>query len=410
MGKKRADNEGTYVKEIRKNKRKDGTIKEIEVWRYIISLAGKRKAFSATGSGAKKQAKAKYDVWKKEREGVTVAVSADMSLSSWATKWLKATKKGAVTDDWYSELELMASAFPTELATKKICKITPIELQKFLKDFAANRSKSYTDKMATFIRSLFRAAQDNGLTGKNPAVGLKTPEKIEPPRKSYTPKQAAQVLEYAATYRQTSTHKTHKAFGQLIGIAIITLLCTGLRRGELLGLMWSDIEGGSLTVSRAVFMQKDKIDGKRRPAVEDYRAKNKSSLRTMPLPPLVATAINMLPHRGLYIFGSLNGGLMIPRNFNRGYDLFVRDLRNAYPDMPTRKPHECRHSFATLSLDSGANLKVLQMMLGHKKIETTARYLHPDFAAMQDAQSGMINAIKCNNKCNNDMNKHGAKR
>lgn len=399
MGRKRADGEGTYVKETRKIKLKDGTIKEVEIWRYVITVSGKRKAFSATGKGGKAIAKARYDAWKKDREGVTVVIAKDMTVGEWATMWLESTKKDSVTDDWYHELELFRDALPDEFRAKKVCDIAPIEVRTSLINTSKNKSKSYADKMATFLRSMFREASENGLCGTSPAAKLKNLDKMEAPRQVFTYEQAAKVLEYAASYRQESTHKTHKAFGRLIGAAVIVLLTIGLRRGELLGLMWSDLCDDMLTINRAVYMKKDETDGKRRPAVEDYRAKNKSSLRTIPIPEMTAAAINSMPHRGIYIFGSLNGGLMIPRNFNRGYEIFIRDLMNAYPELPKRDPHECRHSFATISLDKGANIKVLQLMLGHIKLETTARYLHPDFEAMKAVQQ----ATWCNNECNNDV-------
>jgi integrase len=327
-----------------------------------------------------------------------------MSLLVWANMWLENTKKNTITDDWYYELELMAAAFPKELAAKKVCKVAPIELQKFLNNFSESRSKSYTDKMAGLIRALFRAAQENGICGKSPATGLKIPERIETPRQAYTLEQATTILEYAATYRQVSGHKAHRAIGQVIGAAIITLLCTGLRRGEVLGLMWTDITDDKITINRAVYMKKDD-DGKRRPYVTNYRAKTKSSLRTLPMPPMVLTAINKLPHYGLYIFGCLNGNLMIPNNFNRSYKIFMRDLKKEHSELPTLNPHECRHTFATLALDGGANLKLLSLMLGHLNLETTARYLHPDFLAMQNVQK----AIWCSNRCSNDVKKSDKK-
>jgi integrase len=41
-------------------------------------------------------------------------------------------------------------------------------------------------------------------------------------------------------------------------------------------------------------------------------------------------------------------------------------------------PHHLRHAWATYSHEDGAHLRDLQEVLGHKNIETTARYVRPD--------------------------------
>ena len=41
-----------------------------------------------------------------------------------------------------------------------------------------------------------------------------------------------------------------------------------------------------------------------------------------------------------------------------------------------RGPHKCRHSFATMMLRAGVDLATLQKILGHRKIEQTAKYVH----------------------------------
>lgn len=61
-------------------------------------------------------------------------------------------------------------------------------------------------------------------------------------------------------------------------------------------------------------------------------------------------------------------------------------------------PHCCRHTFATLTREVGTDLRVVQELLGHTDIKTTARYSHADMNSMETAVQSLRDAISLQNR------------
>lgn len=299
-----------------------------------------------------------------------------MTLGEWIPKYLESYKLDTIKVNSYRTLERLAEKVPQDLKDMELAQILPMHLQRFYNEFARDYSKSYLDKLRVFMNALFVAAIDNELCVKNPTTKLKIPHVREKPRKAFTLEEVRTILAFAVSYEP-----------QRIAVGIITLLLTGIRRGELLGLKDSDITDCTLTVNRAVYLENNKV------CVEEHLAKTEHSLRTIPLAPEVAYRLQHLPHNGEYIFSTRSGSVLHPRNFSRDYNTFFQRLREDEPSVRHLSPHCCRHTFATLSLSSGSDMRILQELLGHTDIKTTARYAHADYARMHDAVQNLRTSI-----------------
>ncbi len=299
-----------------------------------------------------------------------------MTLREWIPMWLDAYKLGTIKEHSYHQLELLVRRFPDNLMDMELADIKPMHLQGFINLFSVGASKSYMDKMRVLLHEMFSDALDNDLIARDPSAKLRIPQVIEKPRESFTEAEAQKIVTFAMDY-------SHRR----IAVAVLVLLFTGIRRGELLGLKWDDITDNTLTVRRGVFQEGGKT------MVEDYIVKTSKSLRTLPLMPEVAHLVQSLPHHGEFVFSTGNGTIWNPRNFSRDFGCFFTALRDKYPEVRKLSPHCCRHSFATLTLASGADVRIVQQLLGHSDINTTARYTHPDMNIMQKAVSSMKNSL-----------------
>lgn len=157
---------------------------------------------------------------------------------------------------------------------------------------------------------------------------------------------------------------------------VITLLHTGLRSGELLGLFWSDIdfEKKTLTIDRqrtrtGLGPPKSK-SGYRTIGIEDglinelaaYKAWQEENEKT-----------NMFYFKSDYIFVDDNGKLFY---HTKPQDL-MKSLLKAAGLTERKSTHLLRHTHAVMMLESGSDIKTVSVRLGHKNIDITANtYLH----------------------------------
>ena len=163
-------------------------------------------------------------------------------------------------------------------------------------------------------------------------------------------------------------------------------LVTGLRRGELLGLKWDDIDlkSGVLRVCRQVLRQ----DGK----VVEAPLKTKNSYRSVSLG---ADAVEVLEQQkkkaggSEYMFPSSTGGPMSPDSV---LHMLQRVLKRA--GLERVRFHDLRHTFATFALQNGVDVKTVSGMLGHYSAGFTLdTYAHVTTAAQREAANTMGNVL-----------------
>ncbi|MBD5170101.1 MAG: site-specific integrase [Oscillibacter sp.] len=159
-------------------------------------------------------------------------------------------------------------------------------------------------------------------------------------------------------------------------------LATGLRRGELLGLKWEDIdlEQGNLRVHRQIA----RINGE----IVEAPLKTKNAYRTLPLS---ADAVGVLREQkkksgnSPYVFPSPTGGPISPDSV---LHMLHRVLKRA--GLSKVRFHDLRHTFATLALQNGVDIKTVSGMLGHYSAGFTLdTYTHVTTSAKKEAANTM---------------------
>ena len=159
-------------------------------------------------------------------------------------------------------------------------------------------------------------------------------------------------------------------------------LATGLRRGELLGLKWEDIDlsQGSLRVQRQVA----RINGE----IIEAPLKTKNAYRTLPLS---ADAVGVLQEQrkksgnSPYVFPSPTGGPISPDSV---LHMLHRVLKRA--GLAQVRFHDLSHTFATLVLQNSVDIKTVSGMLGHYSAGFTLdTYTHVTTSAKKEAANTM---------------------
>lgn len=296
------------------------------------------------------------------------ADAGKLTVREYMDQWLKSAEPGLKPSTFRRYHDLTRRHVIPVLGNIKLAKLSPLDIQRWHADRLATglSATSVVHLHYMFHRALEQAMRWN-------MVPRNVTELVDPPRRS-TPD--------AATWNATQVGAFLTA-GDKTNLAALwrLALLTGMRRGELLGLIWEDVdlERGTLAVRRTLSRGKAG-------SWEVGTPKTASGRRSIALPASAVSSlrqhrIHQLEHRlklgDIYqdqgfVFTNATGG---PLHVNSLMLQFVKVIAAA--GVPRIRFHDLRHTSATLMLANGEHPKIVQERLGHANISMTLdRYSH----------------------------------
>lgn len=312
-------------------------------------------------------------------------------LDKWAEDYLVNVRVSTATNYSYHIRHNIKPA----LGAIKLSALTTADIQKHLikKKLDEGLNPKTIRNMHCVLREALNQAVEDDLIVANPCFSTKLPRWV---KKDITPLDAEQVQQFMQAIRY---HKYESLF-------IVTVF-TGMRQGEVLGLTWDcvDFKNGLITVNKQ--LQKERVEG----GGGEYRlkeTKTKKSKRTiMPAPFVMAElkkvrlnqktmklkAGDQWQHEANLVFTNEYGGHCCADTI---YCSFKRVMKRLNFD--ATRFHDLRHTYATLALQNGDDLKTVSENLGHSDITTTGNiYAHVNAQMKQasaDRMEALIQAIK----------------
>ena len=255
--------------------------------------------------------------------------------------------------------------------------VKPEHCQRVLAEMAG-MSNSMQSKTVTTLKQLFSCAEENGLILRSPCGKLKAGGRRTPEKKPLTPAQCSAL--------EDATRGTRAYVFVMLG------LYAGLRREEICGLRWCDVDLSSspprLTVNHAVRFEGSK-------SVFPSPLKTSAAHRTIPLPPQLAAALREAKRTSgsVFVVPSASGSHAGPQTVKNLMGLI--DRRSIRPE-PLQEPkvskrgpkvdqtldfkvhpHLLRHTYITRLCQSGMDIKKIQYLAGHSNVSITLNiYAH----------------------------------
>ena len=375
MSKRRANGEGNLRK--RKDGRWEGRYtagRDPETGRAIYkNVLGKTQA----------EAKAKLKAAIEEAKGLDAAKAGRYTVGQWMEEWFEHYAKVKVRPSSHQTYRgYIDNHIKPSIGKIRLEKLTSLELQKFYKKLLTNgrvdrlesrhQAKGLSPKTVRnihqIISSAMSLAKEQKLIVANPAEGCALP------RLEHREMQTLPVEQLQSFLREAKESGVFEFY--------YLELATGLRRGELLGLKWEDVdlERGDLRVRRQIA----RINGE----VVEAPLKTKNAYRTLPL---AEDTVSILLEQkkkvdgSPWVFPSPTGGPISPDSV---LHMLHRVLKRA--GLPRVRFHDLRHTFATLALQSGVDVKTVSGMLGHFSAGFTLdTYAHVTTASQRQAAKTM---------------------
>jgi integrase/recombinase XerC len=239
--------------------------------------------------------------------------------------------------------------------------ITVLMIRGYLTALHKKNSKATIARKLSAVRSFFKYLVKHGFLQNSPAEQV------------MTPKQSRHIPVYLSVdemLRMLDGISVDTLFGARDRAMFETIYSSGLRVSELAGMNVADVDfsGGMIrVVGKGDKERRVPVGGHALAAIEAYRKRLAGE-----------TGIGMDPEGALFL--NKYGNRLTTRSMARILEKIARQCGIPVPV----SPHALRHSFATHMLDAGADLKVVQELLGHESLATTQKYTHVSISRLME--------------------------
>ncbi|MEU5565049.1 site-specific integrase [Micromonospora musae] len=262
------------------------------------------------------------------------------------------------------------------LGKKQLTKLTPQDIRKLL---TAKRQAGLSVRMVQYIHAVLRNALQNAV--REELVARNVPMLVQVETPDYEVGQGLAITQAQCLLETVNPTHWHSLY--------VLALMLGLRRGELLGLRWSDVDldAATLTVRQNLVRASGEL--------RVQAPKTRRSRRTLPLPPPVVAALRQQRTRQAeerlaagpswagndLVFSTSLGTPIEPRNLT-GHFYRVRDRAG----LPGIRFHDLRHTCLALLLSLGTPPHIAQATAGHSHVDVTMMiYAHSGMTEQTEA-------------------------
>lgn len=351
-------------------KRKDGR------WegRIIIQndKSGHTKFHSIYGNTYKEVIE-KKKLWLENHERIDCKNEKEMTINDIAEQWLvkKKTYTKASTYTiyhWYLNTHILpyfGILTPEQVNESDINHFFINKLENGRCDGVNGLSKKTVKDMQVILKNLFEfGATQYGI--KNPCENIKFVRFFEPEMKLISESDKLILTEYLLNNLN------------YINVGILLSLFTGMRIGEVCALKWNHIDFEKAVIkvnATAIRVRNTDINSKTKTKLIIHEPKSMASKREIPIPAFILEQLRNLyieSNLDCYILTNQDIKCMEPRTYQNVYKRILKICKIDYINY-----HSLRHSFASLCIQKGMDIKMLSEILGHSNVNVTLnRYIH----------------------------------
>ena len=361
-------------------RRKDGRYQAAV---YVLQPDGTRArkfAYGKTWAECDTKRRALLD---KVANGVPVPTRS-AKLSEWLTYWLDNIVKPRRKLSTYDKYEAHARLHLVPMiGVKRLEFLSVADVRRFLARLEKQTTAATAKESHRVLRTALAAACREELITRNVA------SLVEPPRvtaRELSPWTLDETLDFLAAARKDPLYA-----------AFVLAVTMGLRRGEIVGLRWSDVD----LDNRVLYVRQQ--TQRRRGQLYDDDPKGRRR-RTVPLPAMCVAPLRWHRMRqadarkragktwreSAYIFTTRTGRTVEPRNVYRSFTRVAKDA-----GLRVIRLHDARHGCATLLTAAGVAPRVVMEILGHSQISITMDvYTHVVQDTQREAISHMDRLLK----------------